>query len=111
MYESTNKIIILNPVINCVFNESSKLIITTQEEKIYVPFLIFKKSKLNPVNQFLDQLFTKVKFSLFFTALSNNILVIKIEVNKEVAIPISKVVAKPLMGPVPNINKIAPVKT
>ena len=35
---------------------------------------------------------------------------IKIAVNNEVPIPINKVVAKPLIGPVPKINKITPVK-
>ena len=35
---------------------------------------------------------------------------IKIAVNNDVAIPINKVVAKPWMGPVPNINNIKPVK-
>ena len=33
----------------------------------------------------------------------------KIAVNKEVAIPIIKVDAKPFTGPVPNMNKITPV--
>ena len=37
---------------------------------------------------------------------SIKILVIKIAVNSEVAIPIKRVVAKPFMGPVPKINKI-----
>ena len=37
-------------------------------------------------------------------------LVMKIEVNNEVQIPIIKVVAKPWTGPVPNSNKMKPVK-
>ena len=38
------------------------------------------------------------------------ILAIKIEVNKDVTIPINNVVAKPLIGPEPKINNTAPVK-
>ena len=37
-------------------------------------------------------------------------LVMKIEVNNEVQIPIIKVVAKPWTGPVPNSNRMKPVK-
>ena len=49
--------------------------------------------------------------TFFFTdLLSIKNLVINIAVNKEVAIPINKVVAKPLIGPVPKINKINAVK-
>ena len=53
------------------------------------------KSKLKLVNQFFDQLVTKVILTPFAAALSKNILAIKIEVNNDVAIPINKVVAKP----------------
>ena len=41
---------------------------------------------------------------------SIRILVIKIAVKSEVAIPIRSVVAKPLIGPVPNINNMNAVK-
>ena len=41
---------------------------------------------------------------------STKIRVINIAVNKDVAIPISRVVAKPLMGPVPNTNNISAVR-
>ena len=41
---------------------------------------------------------------------SINNLVINIAVNKEVKIPINKVVANPLIGPVPKTSKIIPVK-
>ena len=41
---------------------------------------------------------------------SINNLVTNIAVNSEVKIPINKVVAKPLIGPVPNANKIRPVR-
>ncbi|MNY16365.1 hypothetical protein D3C86_1496260 [compost metagenome] len=63
------------------------------------------------VNQFLDIDVTNVR--LFFLAIlhSNKILVMKIDVNREVKIPINKVVAKPLIGPVPKMNNTAPVNT
>ena len=41
---------------------------------------------------------------------STNILVMKIAVNKEVAIPISNVVANPLIGPEPKTKRINAVK-
>jgi hypothetical protein len=47
-------------------------------------------------------------FPLFILA-STNILVINIAVNKDVAIPIKRVVAKPLIGPDPKINNIRAV--
>ena len=40
---------------------------------------------------------------------STNILVMNIAVNNEVAIPIKRVVAKPLIGPDPNTNNIKAV--
>lgn len=45
-----------------------------------------------------------------FTYQSINNRVIKIAVNSDVTIPINNVVAKPLIGPVPNTNKIKAVK-
>ena len=47
---------------------------------------------------------------LFSFLESTRILVMNIAVNKEVPIPINKVVANPLMGPVPKTNKISAVK-
>ena len=44
----------------------------------------------------------------FLASINNR--VIKMAVNKEVAIPINKVVAKPLIGPVPNTKRINAVK-
>jgi hypothetical protein len=38
-------------------------------------------------------------------------LVINIAANNDVRIPITKVVAKPLIGPVPKVYKIIPVKS
>jgi hypothetical protein len=52
----------------------------------------------------------KVNFDFLFTLQSKINLVIKIEVNNEVPIPINKVVANPLIGPVPKTNKIKAVK-
>ena len=45
-------------------------------------------------------------FSFLDKLQSKNILVINTAVTNEVRIPINKVVAKPLIGPVPNKNKI-----
>jgi hypothetical protein len=42
--------------------------------------------------------------------LSIKILAIKIEVNNDVIIPINNVVAKPFIGPEPNMNNTAPIK-
>ncbi|MNK80182.1 hypothetical protein D3C87_998840 [compost metagenome] len=69
------------------------------------------KSKWKFVNQFLVIFVEKVKSAFPAIFLSMKILAIKIEVNNEVTIPINNVNAKPLIGPVPKINKIAPVKT
>ena len=44
----------------------------------------------------------------FLASIKN--LVIKIAVNKDVAIPINRVVAKPLIGPVPKTKRINAVK-
>ena len=50
------------------------------------------------------------KLPPLFTYQSTNKRVMKIAVNKEVKIPMINVVAKPLIGPVPNTNKIKAVK-
>ena len=50
-----------------------------------------------------------VRFFPFDVVPSINSLVIKIAVNKDVPIPIIKVSANPLMGPVPNTYSIIPV--
>ena len=53
-----------------------------------------------------------VETSIFFffnILFSINSLVTKIAVNREVAIPINSVVANPLIGPVPKINRIIAV--
>jgi hypothetical protein len=62
------------------------------------------------VNKFLVSEVEKSRDFPFLPYPSINNLVIKIAVNKEVAIPINNVVANPLIGPVPSINKIRPVK-
>ncbi|MNG23126.1 hypothetical protein D3C84_1076910 [compost metagenome] len=74
-------------------------------------FFTLMKSKWKLVNQFLVIFVEKVKSPFPAMFLSIKILAIKIDVNNEVTIPISNVKAKPLIGPVPKINKIAPVKT
>ena len=50
------------------------------------------------------------KVSFFLNCHSKINRVMKIAQNNEVAIPIIKVVAKPLIGPVPNTKRINPVK-
>jgi hypothetical protein len=52
---------------------------------------------------FLEKLVTNVKL-FFFNIQVDKILAIK-RVNNDVMIPINNVVAKPLIGPEPNINK------
>ena len=63
---------------------------------------------------FLNKFFVidveKSNFLPLFTYQSTNKRVIKIAVNNDVIIPINKVVANPLIGPVPNTNKIKAVK-
>ena len=72
--------------------------------------MILIKSKWKLVNQFLVIDVENVKLLLEAIFLSIKILAIKIEVNNEVTIPINNVKAKPLINPVPKINKIAPVR-
>ena len=52
----------------------------------------------------------KSNFPPLFTYQSINNLVINIAVNNDVKIPMINVVAKPLIGPVPNTNNIKAVK-
>src|SRR6056300_903461 len=79
-------------------------------EIVYAIFLFFKKLKFTLVKRFLVKAVSK-ETSLPFRVLPFiKIRVMKIAVNKEVAIPMIKVVAKPLMGPVPNTNRIKAVK-
>ena len=78
-------------------------------EKIYAILRLPKKSMLIFWNNPLVILVVKSRDFPFFPYPSINTRVIKIAVNKEVAIPINKVVAKPLIGPVPNNNNIKPV--
>ena len=51
----------------------------------------------------------KSRVLFLLISLSIKIRAINKAVNKEVKIPTNKVVAKPLIGPVPKINKITPV--
>ncbi len=71
----------------------------------YEMFLLLRKD----MDRFLNKFFVNgVEKSNFFPDEiyhSTSILVIKIAVNNEVKIPINRVVANPLIGPVPKINK------
>ena len=62
------------------------------------------------VKKFFEKPVTKLSLLFLLALHSNRTLVIKIAVNNEVTIPINKVVANPLIGPVPKINNTAPVK-
>jgi hypothetical protein len=61
------------------------------------------------VEHVLREISNKCQVVLLLIFKSIKILAIKIEVNNDVMIPINNVVAKPLIGPEPNINT-APVK-
>src|SRR5690606_35104255 len=77
----------------------------------YDIFLLAKKSILIFLNKFLVRAVLKSKrlpFPLLYHSINN--LVIKIAVNREVTIPISRVVANPLIGPEPNMNNIRAVR-
>ena len=63
-----------------------------------------------PLNKFLVILVEKSNLPPLSACQSISNLVINIAVNKDVNIPTSNVVAKPLIGPVPKINKINAVK-
>ncbi len=71
---------------------------------------MLKNLILRLLNRSLVDLVEKDSFPDLNTLLSIRSLVIKIAVNNDVAIPINKVVAKPLIGPVPNIYKTSAVR-
>ena len=77
---------------------------------IYATLRFFKNSILMFLNKFFVIPVENSNFPPRLAYQSINNLVMKIAVNKEVAIPINKVVAKPLIGPVPKMNKINAVK-
>src|SRR5690606_21675856 len=79
-------------------------------EKIYAIFLFCRNWILVLVNRFLVTEVEQGKDLPSFVYHSINSLVIKIAVNKDVAIPINKVVANPLIGPVPKIKRMIPVR-
>ena len=79
-------------------------------EMMYAILRLRKNSMLMFWNQPLEILVLNVKSFPLVVAPSINNLVMKIAVNNEVAIPIIKVNANPLIGPVPNTNKIIAVK-
>ena len=71
-----------------------------------------RKFILGCLNKFLVMAVLKSKDADFLAVYpSINNLVIKIAVNKEVIIPINKVVANPLIGPEPNTNNMIAVKS
>ena len=72
-------------------------------------FLFPKNLIFKLLNKSFVDFVEKDNFPDLNTLLSINNLVIKIAVNKDVAIPISNVVAKPLIGPVPKIYKTSAV--
>ena len=80
-------------------------------EMIYAILRFFRNSTFILLNHPLDTVVLKVNLEFLFTAPSINKRVINTAVNKEVAIPIINVNAKPLMGPVPKTYKIIPVKS
>ena len=76
----------------------------------YVTLVFLRKSiEIFLNNPFVSEV-EKSNFPPLLVFHSISILVIKIAVNNEVIIPINKVVAKPLIGPVPKENKISAVK-
>ena len=91
----------------------SALLEAMQERQITIGEETFLLDK-NVIDKFLNKFLVSEEEknnSLFNEiCLSTNILVIKIAVNKEVIIPIKSVVAKPLIGPEPKINKINAVR-
>ena len=88
-----------NPVVN---RENIPEAISTPEIK-YVSFLLLKKSIFKFLNKPLVNGVEKLSLDPLFTSQLISSLEIKIAVNNEVIIPIKRVVAKPLIGPVPNV--------
>ena len=67
------------------------------------------KSNEVPTNSFSVNLVEKDNFAFLVRRHSKNIRVIKMDVNKELMIPIINVEAKPRIGPVPTENKMIAV--
>ena len=76
------------------------------KEKTYAIFLLFKKEISVFLNKFFVNVFEKNIFFLLINLDSKTSLVINIAQNKEVKIPIIKVVAKPLIGPFQNKKEL-----
>ena len=76
--------------------------ISTPEIK-YVSFLLLKKSIFKFLNKPLVNGVEKLSLDPLLTSQLISSLEIKIAVNNEVIIPIKRVVANPLIGPVPNV--------
>ena len=75
-------------------------------EIIYVNFLLDKKLNFKLLNRPFVRGVEKFSLDPRLTSQLINNLEIKIAVNNEVIIPINRVVAKPLIGPVPKVYKI-----
>ena len=73
-------------------------------EITYDTLLFIKNDTFKLLSKFFVKEVEKSNFLDFEIWFSTSILVIKIAVNKEVIIPIKRVVANPLIGPVPKIN-------
>src|SRR5690554_7765446 len=73
-------------------------------------FLFSRKAIFKLANKFSVHLEEKVMSTLEFSNHSYTKRVMKMAEKKEVAIPIIRVVAKPLMGPVPKRKRIKPVR-
>ena len=77
---------------------------------MYVAFLFPRNLILRLLKRSFVVFVENESFPVLKTLLSISNRVIKIAVNSDVAIPISKVVAKPLIGPVPKIYKTNAVR-
>ena len=91
-------------------NKDAKPAIIIEPEIRYVIFVFLRKlTEIFLNNPFVKRV-EKSKLPPLFIFHSIRILVIKMAVNKDVKIPINKVVANPFIGPVPKENKINAVK-
>ncbi len=79
-------------------------------ERIYEILLFIRKLILSFENKFFVDFVENDIFPVLKTLLSTSSLVINIAVKSEVAIPINNVVAKPFIGPVPNIYRTRAVR-
>ena len=93
-----------------VVNREPKLVNSKTADITYAILRFLKKLIFTFLKRPLVIAVEKSNLPPLFTYQSINNLVIKIAVNNDVTIPIIKVVAKPLIGPVPKTNNINAVK-